>query len=31
MLIFALLFKEEQIGEIREETDLRPELAPSAH
>ena len=31
MLIFALLFKEEQIGEIRDETELQPELAPTAH
>jgi MFS family permease len=29
MLIFALLFKEEQIGEIREETEQKPELAPA--
>ncbi|MDR3621958.1 MAG: MFS transporter [Paludisphaera borealis] len=31
MLIFALLFKEEQIGEIREESGLKPELAPAVH
>jgi hypothetical protein len=28
MLVFALLFKEEQIGEIAEETKAKPEAAP---
>jgi MFS family permease len=31
MLIFAILFKEEQIGEIREETEQEPEVAPALH